>query len=85
MPEVPVNIVQQINKANADFQTTQTSQESALSRYNKVCDELQTYYDDATGLLPWSNLDVVIELYAIPQENSNGTLVKTRTITYRVI
>lgn len=85
MPEIPVEIYRQINDANTAFTTTETDKNAALNRFNQICNDLQTYYDEAKGLLPWSNLDIVLELYALPEDSKTGNLIKTTTVTYRVV
>ena len=81
---LPPETRNEIAELNQEFATNAREKEYALARFDKICNELQAYYDENRGKLIWDDLNFDISLYNTSnyRGTGEGLLVKSRIITY---
>lgn len=81
---IPQDIIFEIENVNEEFASVPCEKEDAIERFNKVCNNLQIYYDENSGALIWDNLSIEICLYNTTSDKGvgEGLLVKSRIVTY---
>lgn len=82
---LPVESADEIEKANKELSTVPCEKDDAIERFERICSDLQNYYDEKRGKLIWGDLNFDISLYNKTNYNGvgEGVLVKSRVITYR--
>lgn len=82
---LPLENILEIETVNEEFASVPCEKEDAIERFNKVCNNLQNYYDENSGTLIWDNLSIEICLYNTTSDKGvgEGLLVKSRIVTYR--
>ena len=81
---LPPETLKELTVVNSDFKANPCEKEYAVACFDKLCNDLQRYYDENQGKLIWSDLSFDIALYNKTnyQGTGEGLLVKNRVITY---
>lgn len=81
---IPQENIVEIETVNENFAAFPCEKSEAIECFNKVCSNLQNYYNKNQGLLIWGNLSFEMCLYNTTSDKGvgEGLLIKSCLITY---